>query len=230
MPRSRPMKRWSQGELDECCKQVAFMPVLDQGWIVLSSASHAASVVFARKPDRTWRFCQDFQGLNAIAQRSVKPLPHVDQLVDKTHGARFFTKLDLAMAYMQFRISEEDRTRAPLQRVALLQDDEWRQDASQGARAQRVAAQRRAHGAQVGTVALSRPRRAPFLVIKFGLSPARGVRRTRSSFDNLAKSSGARAFTKWSHLGLSAPKAPALFSNAILSRSRRPVRISCLRL
>jgi hypothetical protein len=32
MPRSRPMKRWSQGELDECRKQVAFL--LDQGLIV----------------------------------------------------------------------------------------------------------------------------------------------------------------------------------------------------
>ena len=41
MPRSRPMKRWSQGELDECRKQVSFL--LDQGWIVPSSASHAAS-------------------------------------------------------------------------------------------------------------------------------------------------------------------------------------------
>ena len=29
MQRSRPMKRWSQGELDECRKQVAFLP--DQG-------------------------------------------------------------------------------------------------------------------------------------------------------------------------------------------------------
>ena len=33
------MKRWSQGELDECRKQVAFL--LDQGWIVPSCASHA---------------------------------------------------------------------------------------------------------------------------------------------------------------------------------------------
>jgi hypothetical protein len=38
------------------------------------------------------------------------------------------------------------------------------------ARAPRVAAQRRAHGAQLGTGALSRPRRALF-VVKFGLSP-----------------------------------------------------------
>ena len=107
MPRSRPMKRWSQGELDECRKQVAFL--LDQGWIVPSCASHAASVVFARKADGTWRFCQDYRGLNAITQRSVEPLPHVDQLVNETRGARFFTKLDLASAYMQFRIREEDQ-------------------------------------------------------------------------------------------------------------------------
>jgi hypothetical protein len=86
---------------------VAFL--LDQGWIVPSSAWHAASVVFALKPDGTWRFCQDFWGLNAITQRSVEPLPHVDQLVGETHGARFFTKLDLAMAYMQFRIRVEDQ-------------------------------------------------------------------------------------------------------------------------
>ncbi len=34
MPRSRQMKRWSQGELDECRKEVACL--LDQGWIVPS--------------------------------------------------------------------------------------------------------------------------------------------------------------------------------------------------
>ena len=96
------------GELDECRKQVAFL--LDQGWIEPLSAWHAASVVFVRKPDGTWRFCQeaqDYRGLNAITQRSVEPLPHVDQLVDETRGVRFFTVLDLAMAYMQFRIREE---------------------------------------------------------------------------------------------------------------------------
>ncbi len=89
MPRSRPMKHWSQGELDECSKQVATL--LDRGWIVPSRASHAASVVFARKPDGTWRFCQDYRCLNAITQRSVEPLQHVEQLVDETRGARFFS-------------------------------------------------------------------------------------------------------------------------------------------
>jgi len=82
---------------------------LDHGWSVPSWASHAASTVFARKADGSWRFCQDFRGLNAITQRSVEPLPHVDQLVDETRGARFFSKLDLASAYHQFRIRAEDQ-------------------------------------------------------------------------------------------------------------------------
>ena len=73
-----------------------------------SSASHAASVQFARKPDGTWRFCQDFRRLNAITQRSVEPLPDVDHVHHESRGSRFFTKLDLAMANMQFRIREED--------------------------------------------------------------------------------------------------------------------------
>ena len=40
---------------------------------------------------------------------AVEPLPHVDQFVDETRGARFFTRLDLPMTYMQFRIREKDQ-------------------------------------------------------------------------------------------------------------------------
>ena len=101
------MKRWQQGEFDECSNQVAFL--LDQGWIIPSSASHAASVVFARKADETWHFCLDYSGLNIITQKSVEPLQHIEPLIDETRGSRFFTRLDLAMAYMQFRIRAEDQ-------------------------------------------------------------------------------------------------------------------------
>ena len=73
----------------ECRKQVAVL--LDKGWIIPSSASYAASVVFAQKADWTWCFCQDYRrlnSLNAITQKSVEPLPHVDQLINETRGAR----------------------------------------------------------------------------------------------------------------------------------------------
>jgi hypothetical protein len=107
MPRSHPMKRLSQGELEERRQQIP--QLLNNGWIVPSRASPAASIVLARKADFTWRFFQDFRGLIAITRRSVEPLHHVDQLVDETRGSHFFSKLDLASAYHQFRIREEDQ-------------------------------------------------------------------------------------------------------------------------
>ena len=65
MHRSRPMKRFSQGDLEECRKQVAAL--LDNGWIRPSRASHATSVVFARKADGSWRFCQDYRGYPEVS-------------------------------------------------------------------------------------------------------------------------------------------------------------------
>ncbi len=62
--------------------------------------------MFAPKQDGTWRFRQDYRGLNAITNRSVEPLPHVNQLVEETRSDNFFITMDLAMACMQFRICE----------------------------------------------------------------------------------------------------------------------------
>jgi hypothetical protein len=53
MPRSRPVKRLSDGELAALLAQLIRVDVLDRGWIQDSSAGHAAAVVFARKPDGT---------------------------------------------------------------------------------------------------------------------------------------------------------------------------------
>jgi hypothetical protein len=107
MPRSRPVKRLSEGELAELRAQL--IDLLDRGWIQHSTAGHAASVVFARKPDGTWRICYDYRGLNAISRPAVEPLPHIDALLDGTRGSCFFTKLDLASSYHQLRVRASDR-------------------------------------------------------------------------------------------------------------------------
>ena len=107
MPRSRPVKRLSEGELAELRTQL--VDLLDRGWIQHSTAGHAASVVFARKPDGTWRICYDYRGLNAITRPAVEPLPHIDALLDGTRGSCFFTKLDLASSYHQLRVRDSDR-------------------------------------------------------------------------------------------------------------------------
>ena len=107
MPRSRPVKRLSDGELAELRAQL--IDLLARGWIQHSTAGHAAAVVFARKPDGSWRICYDYRGLNAITRPAVEPLPHIDALLDGTRGSRFFTKLDLASSYHQLRVRASDR-------------------------------------------------------------------------------------------------------------------------
>ena len=106
MPRTRPIKRLSEGELAELRRQLH--DLLDRGWIQHSTAGHAASVVFARKPDGSWRICYDYRGLNAITEPMVEPLPHIDALLDETRGACWFTKFDLAQGYHQIRLREAD--------------------------------------------------------------------------------------------------------------------------
>ena len=86
MPRSRPLKRLSDGELPELRAQL--VDPLDCGWIQHSTAGHAAAVVFARKPDGSWRICHDYRCLNATTRPAVEPLLHIDALLDDTQGSR----------------------------------------------------------------------------------------------------------------------------------------------
>ncbi|MFN9908098.1 MAG: hypothetical protein ACK56F_18525, partial [bacterium] len=102
MPRTRPTKRLSEGELSELRRQ--FLDLLDRGWIQPSTAGHAASVVFVRKPDGSWRICYDYRGLNTITEPLVEPLHHIDSLLDETRSARLFSRFDLAQGYHQVRV------------------------------------------------------------------------------------------------------------------------------
>jgi hypothetical protein len=107
MPRSRPAKRLSGGELAELRAQL--ISLLDRGWIQHSTAGHVAVVVFARKPDGTWRICYDYWGFDAITRPAVEALPLIEALLDGTRGSLFFTKLDVASRYHQLRVRASDR-------------------------------------------------------------------------------------------------------------------------
>jgi len=52
--------------------------------------------------------CVDYRGLNAITAKDRYPLPYIENLLDKLHGARVFTKLDLASGYHQVRVHSDD--------------------------------------------------------------------------------------------------------------------------
>lgn len=52
--------------------------------------------------------CIDYCTLNGITKRNSYPIPRIDELLESSQGARFFSKLDLASRYHQIQVAKED--------------------------------------------------------------------------------------------------------------------------
>jgi len=105
-PVYRPMYRLSPKEKVEVEKHVA--ELLRRGWIVPSVSPWGAPILFVTKSDGSLRLVVDYRGANSVTVKNRYPLPRIDDLLDKLHGAKHFTSLDLQSGYNQIRISEED--------------------------------------------------------------------------------------------------------------------------
>eukprot|EP00820_Chromera_velia_P014921 Cvel_25006.t1-p1 / transcript=Cvel_25006.t1 / gene=Cvel_25006 / organism=Chromera_velia_CCMP2878 / gene_product=Transposon Ty3-I Gag-Pol polyprotein, putative / transcript_product=Transposon Ty3-I Gag-Pol polyprotein, putative / location=Cvel_scaffold2771:22935-23888(+) / protein_length=280 / sequence_SO=supercontig / SO=protein_coding / is_pseudo=false len=105
-PPARAPYRLSFGQLDELRKQLD--SYLEKGHIRPSSSPYAAPVLFVQKADGTQRMCIDFTGLNKITIKDKFPLPHPEDLLNRLHGAKIFSSLDLRQYFHQLRIREGD--------------------------------------------------------------------------------------------------------------------------
>ena len=106
-PPSRPMFRYSPRELGEIQKQV--QDLLSKGLIAPSSSPFGAPVLFVTKKDGTLRMVVDYRELNKITIRNQFPIPRVDDLLDRLHGAKVFSSLDLLSGYHRVRLRPEDQ-------------------------------------------------------------------------------------------------------------------------
>ena len=80
------------------------------GWVTDSHSRFAAPVIFVKEPDGSGlRMCVDYRGLNSITTRDRYPFPYIEDPIDRLHGSRVFTKLDLASGNHQLRIHPDDR-------------------------------------------------------------------------------------------------------------------------
>ena len=62
----------------------------------------------AKKSDCTWRFCVDYQKLNAMTKEAKFPLPHIEDCLDKLGTASYFSKINLCSGYWQVKVHPDD--------------------------------------------------------------------------------------------------------------------------
>ena len=105
-PPNKAVYRMSPAELEELKKQLT--DLLGRGLIRPSSSPYGSPIIFVKKKDGGFRLCVDYRALNDITVKNKYPLPRVDDLLDKLHGAKVFSKIDLASGYHQVRLAEAD--------------------------------------------------------------------------------------------------------------------------
>jgi len=82
---------------------------LRKGFIWESASPQASPFFFISKKDsKALRPCQDYRYLNESTVKNTYPLPSIDNLLQKLHGAKTFTKLDIRWGYNNIRIKEGD--------------------------------------------------------------------------------------------------------------------------
>jgi hypothetical protein len=91
---------------EEFERQIA--KLLANGWVTDSNSRYAAPIIFVDKGDGSLRMCVDYRALNKITSKDRYPFPYIEDLLDRLHGARVFTKLDLASGYHQLRVHPDD--------------------------------------------------------------------------------------------------------------------------
>jgi hypothetical protein len=96
----------AQAELDELKKQITYL--LEHGLIQPSISPWGAPVFFRPKKDGTFKLCIDYRDLNKSTIKNRYTLPRIEDLINRVHSAKVFTKLDLWHGYHQVKINPAD--------------------------------------------------------------------------------------------------------------------------
>lgn len=75
----------------------------------INASEWVSPIVVVQKKDGTIRMYVDLRSPNKAVVIDSYPLPHIEELLNALHGARHFSKLDLAAAYHQVPLHSDSR-------------------------------------------------------------------------------------------------------------------------
>ena len=81
---------------------------LDKGFIRVSNSLASAPILFVKKPGGGLRFYIDYRALNRIIRKDRYSLPLIRETLNSISKAKWFTKLDVIIAFYNIRITEGD--------------------------------------------------------------------------------------------------------------------------
>ncbi len=105
-PQARPLKHQSAKDLEVLEEYTRTM--LASGQIRASTSPFGSVALIVKKKDGTPRVVIDYRALNEVTVKDKYPLPLMDELFDRVHGAQWFTKIDLRSGFHQILVEEQD--------------------------------------------------------------------------------------------------------------------------
>lgn len=105
-PPVRPLRHQSARDTQVMSEYIE--KLLKLGQIRVSNSPFGAAALIVYKKDGEPRVVVDYRALNEITVKDRYPLPLMDELFDRVHGAKFFTKIDLRSGFHQIPMAEGD--------------------------------------------------------------------------------------------------------------------------
>lgn len=107
LPFAPKAQRWSPHMADILLEQINQM--LKAGTLGFSTSRWCFRIVPVPKADGTYRICIDCRPLNKLTKKDSGGLGDITGMQDRMDGSSWFSSLDLAQAYHQLELKEEDK-------------------------------------------------------------------------------------------------------------------------